>query len=60
VQVRARGGAHDVLEVAPRRRLAAREPDVHHAEGARLGEGATPGLGVEGVGWDARSVGFEQ
>ena len=41
------GMAHQVDEIAPRGRLAAREVGLQHAEGCGLIEHAAPGRGVE-------------
>src|SRR5881409_649449 len=47
-------GAHQLLEVGPQRRLAAREAELQHAEGARLPEDAAPFLGGE-LAFEARA-----
>jgi hypothetical protein len=41
------GRRRDLDEVAPRRRLAARQMDLQHAEACGLGEHARPGSGIE-------------
>ena len=43
-------GLHDLLQIAPRRRLAARQMDLQHAQPRRLAEHARPGRGVEFAG----------